>query len=426
MEKSLKYHIITYGCQMNMYDSDLIATALENYGYDPTENEEEADVIIVNTCSVREHAENRAIGRIQNLMKYKKIHNVKIGVAGCMVEAYKSKIKEMVPNIDFIIRPNQYDRVYEIVSNNIFDLKEYDTATYEGIYNKHIHNGTNFIPIMRGCNNFCTYCIVPYTRGREKSRSAKDIIKEINYIYEKGALDVTLLGQNVNSYKYDNLSFPDLLNLIVKETEIPRIRFLTSHPKDISEKLIDSIFSSRRICKSLHLPVQSGSDRILTKMNRGYNIERYKDVIKRIRNADDEFVITTDIIVGFPGETEEDYNMTLDLVNEIRFDFAYMFKYSPRAGTPAARFKDQIPEEIKLERLNKLIDVQNSISYEKNRNMIGKVYEVYFEGISKRNKDELYGRTDGNKIVVYKGEYSRTANVLIKSIKGHTPFGLRV
>ncbi|NIA23885.1 MAG: MiaB/RimO family radical SAM methylthiotransferase [Proteobacteria bacterium] len=324
------------------------------------------------------------------------------------------------------MRPNQYDRVYEIVSNNICDLTEYDTATYEGLYNKHIHNGTNFVPIMRGCNNFCTYCIVPYTRGREKSRNADDIINEINLIYKKGGLDITLLGQNVNSYDYKGLDFPALLNRIVKETDIPRIRFLTSHPKDLSDKLIDTIFSAKRICKSLHLPVQSGSDRILTKMNRGYKISRYKGVINRIRNVDKEFVITTDIIVGFPGETEEDYNMTLELVNDIRYDFAYMFRYSPRVGTPAAKFKDQIPEEIKLNRLNKLIDIQNSISYDKNREMIGKTYEVFFEGISKRNSKELSGRTDGNKIVVYNGEYSRTAKVVIKSIRGHTPFGLKI
>ena len=426
MEKSPKYYIITYGCQMNMYDSDLIGSVLENNGYVQAQNEEEADLIIVNTCSVREHAEKRAIGRIENLMKYKKLHNTKIGVAGCMVEAHRSDIKKIIPDVDFVIRPNQYDRVYEIVSNNIYDLTDYDTATYEGLYNKHIHNGTNFVPIMRGCNNFCTYCIVPYTRGREKSRSADDIIKEINLIYEKGGLDITLLGQNVNSYNYKDLDFPALLNRIVKETDIPRIRFLTSHPKDLSDKLIDMIFSTKRICKSLHLPVQSGSNKILTKMNRGYKIEEYKEIINRIRNVDKEFVITTDIIVGFPGETEGDYNMTLELVNDIRYDFAYMFKYSPRTGTPAAKFKDQIPEEIKLDRLNRLIDIQNSISYDKNREMIGKTYEVFFEGISKRNPKELYGRTDGNKIVVYNGEYSRTAKVIIKSIRGHTPFGLKI
>jgi tRNA-2-methylthio-N6-dimethylallyladenosine synthase len=426
MEKLYKYFIITYGCQMNMYDSDLLASILDKNGYEKADNEESADIIIVNACSVREHAEKRAFGRIQNLLKYKKGRDVKIGLAGCTAERIKNEVADILPEIDFILRPNQYNKAPDIIKNSKFDISEYDTATYNGLYNTLIHSGTNFIPVIRGCNNFCTYCIVPYTRGREQSRDSDDIINEINFLYNKGVRDITLLGQNVNSYKHNHFDFPDLVKKILQRTSIPRIRFLTSHPKDLNDKLIDLIFSDKRVCKSLHLPVQSGSDRILTKMNRGYRISKYRLIIDKLRSADNKFVLTTDLIVGFPGEKKEDYNMTLDFIKETRYDFAYMFKYSPREETPASKSNNQIPEDIKSERLNNLIDIQNKISFNKNFEMIGNTYEVFFEGKSKRNINENCGRTDGNKVIIYKGSIKPVTNVIVKSIKGNTPYGVEI
>jgi tRNA-2-methylthio-N6-dimethylallyladenosine synthase len=360
------------------------------------------------------------------LLKYKKGRDVKIGLAGCTAERIKNEVADILPKIDFILRPNQYNKAPDIIKNSKFDISEYDTATYNGLYNTLIHSGTNFIPVIRGCNNFCTYCIVPYTRGREQSRDSDDIINEINFLYNKGVRDITLLGQNVNSYKHNHFDFPDLVKKILQETSIPRIRFLTSHPKDLNDKLIDLIFSDKRVCKSLHLPVQSGSDRILTKMNRGYRISKYRLIIDKLRSADNKFVLTTDLIVGFPGEKKEDYNMTLDFIKETRYDFAYMFKYSPREETPASKSNNQIPEDIKLERLNNLIDIQNKISFKKNFEMIGNTYEVFFEGKSKRSINENCGRTDGNKVIIYKGSIKPVTNVIVKSIKGNTPYGVEI
>ena len=406
----MKFIIETYGCQMNVADSELIVSILENSGFSYTDNIEEADVIMFNTCSVRENAENRVIGRISNEISRKYTNNnVLIGVLGCMAQRLGDKLNEINKKIDFVVGVDQYFKLPEII-NQCYDKRDFVSETsfnhlevYKEMYPVRSNPLNAFITIMRGCNNFCTYCIVPYTRGRERSRPINEILKEIDIAGQNKAYDITLLGQNVNSYIYDNYDFPDLLKKANEIDSIKRLRFVTSHPKDLSDKLIEVMATSDKVCEHIHLPVQSGNNEILKRMNRNYTVEHYLEIIKKLRNAIPNISITTDVIAGFPGETDEQFLDTFNLMKEVRFDFAYMFKYSERSGTKATEFSGSVPEQVRLIRLQSLIDQQTEITTQKYRDRIGKVEEIYVESKSKKSIYEMSGKTSDFKITVFEG-----------------------
>jgi len=409
----MNIYIETYGCQMNVADSELVASILEENKFSVVEDISEADVIIFNTCSVRQHAEDRVLGRINNEMSRKRNNeNIKIGVIGCMAQRLEAKLNEVNSTIDFVVGVDQYKELPNMI-NALYNEPEFicntevdDEEIYKDIYPIHTGKFNAFVTIMRGCNNFCSYCIVPYTRGRERSRPTEDIINEITRIGEKGFKDVTLLGQNVNSYQYENIYFADLLRQINKIESINRIRFVTSHPKDLSDEVIKVMAESEKVCEHLHLAMQSGDDEILAKMNRGYTSQHFLDIINKLRKAMPEIAITTDIIAGFPGETEEQFQRTYELMKKIKFDYAFTFKYSPRTGTKAAKFEDQIPEDVRLERLQKLIELQQDITTLKYKEQIGKIKEIYVEKVSKKSKDEMAGKSRDFKITVFPGDIS--------------------
>ena len=409
----MNIYIETYGCQMNVADSELVASILLDKKFSVVEDISEADVIIFNTCSVRQHAEDRVLGRINNEMSRKRNNrNIKIGVIGCMAQRLEAKLYEVNSTIDFVVGVDQYKELPKII-NALFNEPDFicntevdDTEIYKDIYPIHTGKFNAFVTIMRGCNNFCSYCIVPYTRGRERSRPTEDIINEITRIGEKGFKDVTLLGQNVNSYKYKNINFAKLLRQINKIESINRIRFVTSHPKDLSDEVIQVMAESEKVCEHLHLAMQSGDDEILTRMNRGYTSKHYLDITSKLRKAMPEIAITTDIIAGFPGETEEQFNRTYELMKKIKFDYAFTFKYSPRSGTKAAEYNDQVLEGVRLERLQKLIELQQDITTEKYKEQIGKIKEIYVEKVSKKSKDEMAGKSRDFKITVFPGDKS--------------------
>ena len=409
-----KFFIETYGCQMNVADSEVVAAILQNSGkYINCKNIEEADLILLNTCSIREKAEHRIWARLDNLKGLKKNNSsVVIGVIGCMAERLGDKLfnNEIV---SVVAGPDNYRDILRLIDIACHNQKAANTKpslieTYDNIIPIRLDDSTvsGFVSITRGCNNFCTYCIVPYTRGRERSRNPQDILKEISHLKESGFKEVTLLGQNVNSYYWENdnenFNFHDLLELTAKNNPEMRIRFTTSHPKDMSDETIKTIAKYPNICKHIHLPVQSGSSRILKLMNRKYDREWYMGRINAIREIIPECSITTDIFSGFCTETQEDHEETLSLMKWAEFDMAYMFKYSERPGTYAAKnLKDDVPEEVKLQRLQEMISLQNSLSLKSNRKDIGKTFEVLAEGISKKNNNELFGRTSQNKVVVF-------------------------
>jgi len=409
-----KFFIETYGCQMNVADSEVVAAILQNSGkYINCKNIEEADLILLNTCSIREKAEHRIWARLDNLKGLKKNNSsVVIGVIGCMAERLGDKLfnNEIV---SVVAGPDNYRDILRLIDIACHNQKAANTKpslieTYDNIIPLRLDDSTvsGFVSITRGCNNFCTYCIVPYTRGRERSRNPQDILKEISHLKESGFKEVTLLGQNVNSYYWENdnenFNFHDLLELTAKNNPEMRIRFTTSHPKDMSDETIKTIAKYPNICKHIHLPVQSGSSRILKLMNRKYDRQWYMGRINAIREIIPECSITTDIFSGFCTETQEDHEETLSLMKWAEFDMAYMFKYSERPGTYAAKnLKDDVPEEVKLQRLQEMISLQNSLSLKSNRKDIGKTFEVLAEGISKKNNNELFGRTSQNKVVVF-------------------------
>ena len=397
---------------MNVADSELVTSILENNNFQIAENIDDADVILFNTCSVRQHAENRVLGRISNEMSRKRSKNIKIGVLGCMAQRLEEELHKMNSNIDFVVGVDQYQHLPKII-NELFQDNEFQLDTkinnqeiYKDIYPTHQGKFNAFITIMRGCNNFCSYCIVPYTRGRERSRPIEDIIHDIQKVGEKGFKDVTLLGQNVNSYNFEGINFAELLRKVNQIESIERIRFVTSHPKDLSEEVIEVMAESEKVCEHLHLAMQSGDNEILKRMNRGYTSEHFYDIVRKLRIAMPEIAITTDIITGFPGETEEQFQRTYDLMKQIEFDYAFTFKYSSREGTKAAEFSNQIPEEIRLERLQKLIELQQKITTKKYRDQIGEKKEIYVEKVSKKNPNELSGKSRDFKITVFKGNQS--------------------
>lgn len=420
-----KFYIETYGCQMNVSDSELIVSILTEQGFVEAENIDDADIILFNTCSVREKAEERVLGRISNEMSRKQSKNVKIGVLGCMAQRLGNELHKINKQIDYVIGVDQYHKLPEILGAKGFvsSTAEDYSQVYDNYYptRKGINNA--FVTIMRGCNNFCTYCIVPYTRGRERSRNIDEILTEIENAGKKGFKDVTLLGQNVNSYNYNNISFPELMQKAAQIESIERLRFVTSHPKDLSDELIEVMATNSKICKNVHLPLQSGSNEVLKAMNRGYTIEHYLAIVEKMRKAMPEIGLSTDIIAGFPGETEEQFLQTLEVVKKVRYDTAFMFHYSPRRGTKAAEFENQIDKKIRLERLQRLIDVQTEITTEKYIEQIGKTKTVYVEQVSKRNEKEVAGRTDDFKICVFEGDKSligKFVKVIVTEAKGWT------
>ncbi|ACL69918.1 tRNA (N6-isopentenyl adenosine(37)-C2)-methylthiotransferase MiaB [Halothermothrix orenii] len=433
-----KYFILTYGCQMNVHDSEKLAGMLEEMGYKSTNNLEEADIIMVNTCAVRENAELRVFGRVGDFKRLKeKNPDLIIGVGGCMMQIDENarKLYEKYPHVDLIFGTHNIHHIPELIKRikeergRIIEVWNQEEGLIPDIPYKREDDFKAWISIIQGCNNFCTYCIVPYVRGRERSRPAADIISEARKLASEGVKEITLLGQNVNSYGKDlkeDIDFADLLKRLNRVEGIKRIRYMTSHPRDFSDKMIKIIKECDKVCEHFHLPVQSGSTRILKKMNRGYTQAEYLNLIKKIKSQIPDYSITTDIIVGFPGETEEDFQETLKVIREVRFDMAYTFKYSPRKGTPAARHKDQVSEKIKQDRLTRLIEVQNSISLENNRKLKGKTVEVLIEGESRNNPDTFEGRTRTNKLVIVPRNENlkgQIANVKINRVGSWTLYG---
>ena len=408
-----KLFIETYGCQMNVADSEVVASIMEMDGYAVTNKIEEADAIFVNTCSVRDNAEQKVLGRLQYFQSLKrKKRALIIGVLGCMAERVK---EELISNhgVDLVVGPDSYMDLPNLVGavehgEKAINVELSTQETYKDVIPLKIGgiNISGFISIMRGCNNFCTYCIVPYTRGRERSRDVESILNEVRDMRDKGFREVTLLGQNVNSYLFkkgdESITFPMLLERVALEAPDMRIRFTTSHPKDMSDDTLTVIAKYPNLCRHIHLPAQSGSSRILKIMNRKYTREWYMDRIAAIRRILPDCAISTDLFCGFHSETQDEYEETLSLMREVGYDSAFMFKYSERPGTFAAKnLEDNIPEDEKVRRLQGMIDLQNKLSEESNLRDVGKVFEVLVEGFSKRSREQLFGRTSQNKVVIF-------------------------
>ena len=408
-----KLFIETYGCQMNVADSEVVASIMQMDGYALTEKIEEADAIFVNTCSVRDNAEQKIYGRLQYFQSLrKKKKQLIVGVMGCMAERVKEELIQ-VHHADLVVGPDAYLDLPNLVGavergEKAINVELSTQETYKDVIplklpGVHI---SGFVSIMRGCNNFCTYCIVPYTRGRERSRDVESILNEIRDMRDKGFKEVTLLGQNVNSYRFERndevITFPRLLALVAEEVPQMRVRFTTSHPKDMSDETLEVIAAHDNLCKMIHLPAQSGSDRILKEMNRKYTRAWYLDRIAAIRRILPDCAISTDLFCGFHSETAADYEQTLSLMREVGYDSAFLFKYSERPGTYASKhLPDDVPEEEKIRRLQGMIDLQNQLSEESNRRDIGKTFEVLIEGFSKRSREQLFGRTSQNKVVIF-------------------------
>lgn len=414
----MKFYIETYGCQMNVSDSELVTRILIDAGHETATDIKDADLILFNTCSVRDHAEQRVLGRISTEQPRKAINpQLKIGVLGCMAQRLGNKLLDPKLGIDLVLGVDQYQQLPELL-NNFFDAQsatDFEAAQlYPDLMPVHGGKTCGMVTIMRGCDNFCSYCIVPYVRGRERSRPWQEIVKEVRIAVSNGLKDITLLGQNVNSYHDGEFDFPDLLKQLDTIADLQRLRFITSHPKDLSDKLIDTMAGGRSICEHIHLALQSGSNRILQKMNRKYTIEYYLDLVSKLRRAMPELGLTTDLIAGFPGESDAEFAETLAAMDTIRFDYAFCFKYSNREGTAAANYEDQVPEAIRLERLTRMIDRQRQITAEKYQAMLGKEVEVYVEDFSKKSKAQVSGKTRDFKIAVLNGSEA-TIGTLVKA-----------
>ncbi|MBP7358910.1 MAG: tRNA (N6-isopentenyl adenosine(37)-C2)-methylthiotransferase MiaB [Prevotella sp.] len=404
-----KLLIETYGCQMNVADSEVVASVMKMADYDVCDQIDEADAVFLNTCSVRENAEQKIYNRLEALhAMQRKGRNLIIGVLGCMAERVKD---DLIQNhhVDLVAGPDAYLTLPDLIAQvetgtKAMNIELSTTETYRDIVPERICGShiSGFVSIMRGCNNFCHYCIVPYTRGRERSRDVESILREVKDLRDHGYKEVTLLGQNVNSYQFNDISFPILLRKVAESVPDMRIRFTTSHPKDMSDDTLHVIAEVPNVCKHIHLPVQSGSDRILKLMNRKYTREWYMDRVNAIRTIIPECGLSTDIFVGYHSETDEDHQMSLSLMKEVGYDSAFMFKYSERPGTYASKhLPDDVTEEVKLRRLAELIDLQTEQSAISNSRCVGKEYDVLVEGVSKRSKEQLFGRTEQNKVVVF-------------------------
>jgi len=415
VEEKKKVFIETYGCQMNFSDSEIVGSILQEHNYEPTSDMKLADLILMNTCSIRDNAEQRVRKRLNELHALKKKNSsLRIGVLGCMAERLKEKLLEEEKHIDLIVGPDGYRSLPLLLEQVDSGQKAINTLlsadeTYADINPVRLGSSgvTAFISIMRGCENFCAYCVVPYTRGKERSRNPESIIEEARNLFEQGYREVTLLGQNVNSYQWEQdgmpIEFPSLLEDVAKIHPELRVRFATSHPKDLSDDLLEVMATYPNICRSIHLPVQSGSSRILKLMNRNYTREWYMERVEAIRKHLPGCSITTDIIAGFCSETEEDHLETMRLMEWVGYDYAYMFKYSERPNTIAAKkLEDDVPEEIKSRRLEEIISLQQKLSLRSNQLDIGKTFEVLVEGVSKRSQEQVYGRNSQNKVIIFK------------------------
>ncbi len=432
------FYIQTFGCQMNEHDSEILAGMLRNTGYSESDSRNDSDIILINTCSVRDNADKRFFGTLGQLKHLKKNRpELLIGVCGCMMQQKYiiEMIKSKYPWVDLIFGTHNIHELPGLIQNlsdekrKIISVWDEASDIVEGLPVKRKYRYKSFVNVMYGCNNFCTYCIVPYTRGRERSRGFMDIIKEVRGLVSDGVKEITLLGQNVNSYKDagcgTKLDFAGLIYRLNDIEGLKRIRFMTSHPKDLSDRLVKAYMECDKLCPHIHLPVQSGSTRILNMMGRKYARDDYLAIVSKLRQAVTDIAITTDIIVGFPGETEDDFCMTLDLVEKVRFDSAFTFLYSVRKGTPAEGFKNHVSEEIKHHRFNRLVETVNRISKEKNSGMTGNIEEVLCEGISKTDPDVQSGRTGGHKLVHFTGEARSEGSIVTVRITGSTTFSLK-
>ncbi len=432
-----KVFLETYGCQMNVYDSDIVKSVLGKSGYEITDSENEADIVLLNTCSVRENANRKVYNRIHNIQQGRTDGSkVTIGILGCMATNFRKQLLEN-PNlpIDFIAGPDSYKRLPQLigeVNGNGAESKNFDVTlsefeTYSDVYPSQSDGVNAWIAVMRGCDNFCTFCVVPYTRGRERSRSPENVVEEVRRLSDLGYRQVTLLGQNVNSYHYEGYDFAYLLDKVSEVEGIERIRFTSPHPKDFPKLLLKVIAENPKVCKQIHLPLQSGNDRILEMMNRTYTQKEFLDLVAEIRTLCPNIALSTDIIIGFPTESNEEFEDTVAVMEKVGFDSAFIFKYSERPQTIAKRqFPDDVPNEIKTERIVKLNDLQKRISYWKNLAHMGEIHEVLVEQEStKKSVDEYQGRNDGNKLVIFaKGEYHKGQFLKVR-IREATPNVLR-
>ena len=421
------YYIATMGCQMNEYDSDCVGRLLRQARYFPVEDPGRADLILINTCAVRAKAEQKAFSLLGRMVSLKRRRpGVILGIMGCVAQKQGGFLLEKYPELDLVLGPREQDRFPEILGQlekgqgrvEATTMRKSTTAPVlcEGFFKGRVKG---FITVMEGCNNFCTYCVVPYVRGREVSRPPEDILREAQYLVQEGIKEITLLGQNVNSYIYDHdqsISFTDILRMLNHIDGLQRIRFTTSHPKDLSDDLVQCFADSRKLCSHIHLPFQAGSNRVLKAMNRGYTREKYLDLIGKLRGVRPEMGVTSDVMVGFPGENRKDFDLTLDLIEKVEFDGLYSFKYSDREGTLAANLRHKIPEEEKLNRLSELQLLQKGITLKKNRAMIGHETEILVEGPSRKG-DQLTGRTTTNKIVNFDGDSEKIGKIIKVMIK---------
>ncbi len=410
-----KLLIETYGCQMNVADSEVVASVMRMAGYEPCEKLEEADAVFLNTCSVRDNAEQKIVHRLEalNALRRKSGRKLVIGVLGCMAERVKDGLLN-THGADLVAGPDAYLSLPDLIAqaetgHKAMDIELSLTETYRDIVPTRYCSGriSGYVSIMRGCNNFCHYCIVPYTRGRERSRDVESVLREVRDLHEHGYKEVTLLGQNVNSYRWTSpdgtvLAFPELLRAVARAVPSMRVRFSTSHPKDMSDDTLRVIAEEPNVCRHIHLPVQSGSDSVLKSMNRKYTREWYLERVAAVRRIVPDCGLSTDIFAGYCGETEEDHQLSLSLMRECGYDSAFMFKYSERPGTYASKhLADDVPEEVKVRRLEELIALQNELSAESNRRCVGREYDILVEGVSKRSREQLFGRTEQNKVVVF-------------------------
>ena len=434
-----KLYIETYGCQMNVADSEVVAAIMQMAGYEVCDQLAEADAVFLNTCSVRDNAEQKILHRLEALeAERRKGHRMVIGVLGCMAERVKGDLVES-HHADLVAGPDAYLALPGLIAQAELGHKAIDTElsateTYRDVVPKRLHTGRvgGFVSIMRGCNNFCHYCIVPYTRGRERSRDPESILREVRDLSDRGYKEVTLLGQNVNSYSYARhggqaqggaraVGFPELLRMVAEAAPQMRVRFTTSHPKDMSDDTLRVIAEMPNVCRHIHLPVQSGSDAVLKRMNRKYTREWYLGRVEAIRRIVPDCGLSTDIFVGYCGETEDDHRQSLSLMREVGYDSAFMFKYSERPGTYAAtHFEDDVPEEVKVRRLEEMIQLQTELSAEANRRDVGKEFLVLAEGFSKRSREQLFGRTEQNKVVVFDKGSHRIGDTVRLKITGST------
>lgn len=405
--------IVTYGCQMNSSDSERYAGQLEELGYTMTEDAELADVILMNTCCVRETAEDKVLGKIGEFKHLKARNNdLIIAVTGCMAQEWQERLFKRAPHLDLVIGTHNIHKLIDLIKEREEKrghalATDMDGNVFYDIPTRRFQKFFAWVPIMNGCNKFCTYCIVPYVRGREVSRPLEEIVEEVRNLADEGYKEITLLGQNVNSYGLDfkdGTDFSALLYAVEEIDGIERVRYMTSHPKDMTFAMVDAIAQCSKVVTHLHLPVQSGSTELLKKMNRGYSAEHYLELIEYVREKIPDVALTTDLIVGFPGETEDMFQDTLKLLKKVRYDMAYTFIYSPRTGTPAATMGNQVPQEVKSDRLRRLMAVQNEISLACNKEMEGRDYEVIVEGPTKNDENHWFGRTSGNKMIIWEND----------------------